>query len=97
METVYKKYRPAHEILIEYYAYNDLRNILEKEWKEEDEKFKSHCDKLYTEYEEAFKNEQKREESSKSARIAKKLETMRMTDDLVSKIKLRQELKKNIK
>ena len=36
METIYERKKPAHEILIEYYAYSDLRNILEKEWKEEE-------------------------------------------------------------
>ena len=56
METIYERKKPAHEILIEYYAYSDLRNILEKEWKEEDERFKNHCDKLYTEYEEKLYN-----------------------------------------
>tara|TARA_B100000902_G_C26844050_1_gene684823 strand:+ start:367 stop:648 length:282 start_codon:yes stop_codon:yes gene_type:complete len=89
METVYAKYRPAHEILIEYYAYNDLRRILELEWKEEDDKFKKQCDKLYTEYEEASANERKREQNSKSARIAQKLEQMKLTNELVEKIKLK--------
>ena len=89
METVYEKYRPAHEVLIEYYSYDDLRRILRIEWEEEDKKFKIQCDKLYAEYEKAYANEQRREQNSKSARIAKKLETMRMTDELVNKIKLR--------
>ena len=93
METIYERKKPAHEILIEYYAYSDLRNILEKEWKEEDERFKNHCDRLYTEYEETAASERHREENSKSARIARKLEQMRLTDELVTKIKLRNEKK----
>ena len=89
METVYEKYRPAHEVLIEYYAYEDLRRILKIEWEHEDEKYKIHCDELWNEYETAYTNEKNREENSKSAKIAKKLEQMKMTDELVSKIKLR--------
>jgi len=94
LETVYQKYKPAHELLIEYYTYNDLRIIIKDEWKEEDEKYEKQCIKLYQEYEEAAAREQQRETNSKSARIAKKLEQMRLTDSLVNKIKLRQELKK---
>ena len=41
METVYEKYRPAHHVLIEYYAYEDLRRILKIEWQQEDEKYKA--------------------------------------------------------
>ena len=69
METVYEKYRPAHEVLIEYYSYEDLRRILKIEWEEEDRKYQQQCDKLYEEYETAAANERKREENSKSARI----------------------------
>ena len=94
METVYQKYKPAHELLIEYYTYYDLRIIIRDEWKEEDEKYERQCIKLYKEYEEAAARERQREENSKSARIAKKLEQMRLTDSLVNKIKLRQGLKK---
>lgn len=93
METIYERKKLAHELLIEYYAYSDLRNILEKEWKEEDEKFKEHCDRLYTEYEKTAASERHREENSKSARIARKLEQMKLTDELVTKIKLRNEKK----
>ena len=89
METVYEKYRPAHEVLIEYYAYEDLRRILKIEWEHEDELYKNHSDVLWKEYETASANEQRRERNSKSARIAKKLEQMRLTDELVSKIKRR--------
>ena len=51
METVYEKYRPAHEVLIEYYAYEDLRRILKIEWEHEDELYKKHSDILWIEYE----------------------------------------------
>ena len=91
METVYQKYKPAHELLIEYYTYNDLRIIIKDEWKEEDEKYERQCIKLYQEYEEAAARERQREENSKSARIAKKLEQMRLTNDLIEKIKYRNE------
>ena len=91
METVYQKYRPASDLLMEYYGWCDLRKIVEEDWKVEDERYKKQCDKLYEEYETAAKSERQREESSKSARIATKLETMKMTEDLVAKIKLRNE------
>ena len=89
METVYEKYRPAHEVLIEYYAYEDLRRILKIEWEHEDHLYRKHSDVLWKEYETAYANEKRREENSKSARIARKLEQMRLTDELVNKIKLR--------
>jgi len=89
VETVYEKYRPAHEVLIEYYAYDDLRRLIRIDWEEEDRKYQQQCDKLYAEYEKAYANEQRRERNSKSARIARKLEQMRLTDELVSKIKRR--------
>ncbi len=91
METVYQKHKPAHELLIEYYTYYDLRIIIRDEWKEEDEKYEKQCIKLYKEYEEVAAKEQQREENSKSARIAKKLEQMRLTNDLIEKIKYRNE------
>ena len=93
METVYQKYKPAHELLIEYYTYDDLRRIMRDEWKEEDEKYERQCFKLYKEYEEAAAREKQREENSKSARIAKKLEQMRLTNDLIEKIKYRNDKK----
>ena len=75
--------------MIEYYAYEDLRRILKIEWEHEDELYKNLSDVLWKEYETASANEQRRERNSKSARIARKLEQMRLTDELVSKIKLR--------
>jgi hypothetical protein len=32
LQTVYEKYRPAHEILIEYYAYCELRRFIRDDW-----------------------------------------------------------------
>ena len=89
METVYEKYRQGHEGLIEYYAYEDLRRILKIEWEHEDDLYRKHSDVLWKEYENAAAKEKRREENSKSARIARKLEQMRLTDELVNKIKLR--------
>ena len=88
METIYEKKRTSTEALMEYYWYYEHRDYLRNDWKEEDEKIKQHCDTLYAEFEELYRQEKSREENSKSARIAKKLETMKLTDELVSKIKL---------
>ena len=88
METIYEKKRTSTEALQEYYWYYEHRDYLRNDWKEEDEKIKQHCDTLYAEFEELYRQEKSREENSKSARIAKKLETMKLTDELVSKIKL---------
>ena len=77
METVYEKYRPAHEILMEYYWYCDHRSMIEDEWKEEDDIYKNHCDRLYEEYEKARAQEKRLAESSKSARVAKRLEEIK--------------------
>ena len=74
---------------MEYYWYVD--HILQEEqfFKEEISKWQSQADKLYSEFKEAAENERKREENSKSAKLAKKLEQMRLTQDLVTKIKRR--------
>ena len=88
METIYEKKRTSTEALMEYYWYYEHRDFLRNDWKEEDQKIKQHCDTLYAEFEELYRQEKSREENSKSARIAKKLETMKLTDELVSKIKL---------
>ena len=89
METVYKKHRRAHEIRIEYYWYVD--HILQEEqfFKEEIAQWQAQANKLYREFEEASADERKREQNSKSARVAKKLEQMRLTEELVTKIKRR--------
>ncbi len=89
METVYEKKEKAHEVLIEYYAYYDLRRVCKEIWKEEDALYEKQCNVLYEKFEELAKEERKREENSKSARIARKLEQMKLTDELVSKIKRR--------
>ena len=92
METVYEKKKKAHEVLIEYYAYHDLRRVCEEIWKEEDALYEKQCNALYEKFEKLAKEEKKREENSKSARIARKLEQMKLTDELVSKIKRRNSL-----
>jgi hypothetical protein len=88
METIYEKKRTSTEALMEYYWYYEHRDYLRNDWKEEDEKIKQYCDTLYAEFEKLYRQEKSREENSKSARIAKKLEQMKLTDELVSKIKL---------
>ena len=94
METVYEKYKPASEYLMEYYTWVDLLGIERREFEEHAEAIEKHCKKLYEHFERAAKREKEREENSKSARVARKLEQMRMTNELVEKIKLRQELRK---
>ena len=94
METVYEKYKSASEYLMEYYTWVDLLGIERREFEEHAEAIEKHCKKLYANFERATKEERRREQNSKSARIARKLEQMRMTNELVEKIKLRQELKK---
>ena len=94
METKYEKYKTASEYLMEYYTWVDLLGIERREFEEHAEAIEKHCKKLYANFERAAKEERRREQNSKSARIARKLEKMRMTNELVEKIKLRQELKK---
>ena len=93
METVYEKYKSASEYLIEYYTWIDLLGIERREFEEHSEAIEKHCKRLYENFERAAAEERKREENSKSARIAKKLEQMRLTNELVNKIKLRNEKK----
>ena len=94
METIYEKKRKSHEVLIEYYAYHDLRSILKKEWETEDQRFQKHCDKLYSEYEK-LKAEEKRIEKSKSAKIEKKLEALKKIKPDYSDTVLLKKLKKS--
>ena len=93
METVYEKYKTASEYLMEYYTWVDILGIEKREFEEHAEAMEKHCKRLYENFERAAKEERRREQNSKSARIAKKLEQMRLTDELVSKIKLRNEKK----
>ena len=79
---------------MEYYTWIDILDIERKEFNEHAESIERHCKLLYNNFERAAEQERQREENSKSARIARKLEQMRMTNELVEKIKLRQELKK---
>ena len=94
METVYKQYKPGRELLLEYYTWVDILDIEREEFKRHAESMEKHAKQIYEEFERAAKQERQREENSKSARIARKLEQMKMTNDLVEKIKLRQQLKK---
>ena len=93
METVYEKYKAASEYLMEYYTWVDLLGIERREFEEHAEAIEKHCKRLYVNFEKAAAEARKREENSKSARIAKKLEQMRLTKELVTKIKLRNEKK----
>tara|TARA_B000000565_G_C23435948_1_gene242083 strand:+ start:154 stop:444 length:291 start_codon:yes stop_codon:yes gene_type:complete len=93
METVYKQYKPARELLLEYYTWVDILDIEREEFKRHAESMEKHAKQIYAEFERAAKQEEQREKNSKSARIARKLEQMKLTNDLVEKIKLRQELK----
>ena len=94
METVYKQYKPARELLLEYYTWVDILDIEREEFKRHAESMEKHAKQIYEEFERAAKQERQREENSKSARIARKLEQMKLTNDLVERIKLRQQLKK---
>ena len=94
VQTVYEAYKPASEYLMEYYTWIDILDIERREFNEHAEAIEKHCKELYEKFEKAAAQEKRREENSKSARIARKLEQMRMTNDLVEKIKFRQQLKK---
>ena len=94
VQTVYEAYKPASEYLMEYYTWIDILDIERREFNEHAESIEKHCKELYEKFEKAAAQEKRREENSKSARIARKLEQMRMTNDLVEKIKFRQQLKK---
>ena len=89
METVYEKYKPASEYLKEYYTWVDLLGIERREFEEHAEAIEKHCKKLYEHFERAAKREKEREENSKSARVARKLEQLKLTNELIEKIKLR--------
>ncbi len=78
METIYEKKKTSEQVLMEYYWFYEHRDHLRNEWKEEDDKLKNHCDTLYAEFEELYRQEKSREENSKSARIARKLEQMKL-------------------
>lgn len=80
METIYEKKELAREVLMEYYAYCELRGFLQDDWEKEDEKWKKQCDKLYDKYEKLYKEERNREERSKSGKVAKKLEALKKKD-----------------
>ena len=64
METIYEKKRTSADALMEYYWYYEHRDHLRNDWKDEDEKIKQHCDNLYAEFEELYRQEKSREENS---------------------------------
>ena len=78
METIYyEKKTQASEVLMEYYAYCELRDYAKDDWKEVDDKYEKQCNFLYSKYETLHKEEKERLEHSKSAKVAKKLENMK--------------------
>jgi len=93
METVYEKYKSASEYLMEYHTWITILGMEREEFEEHAETIEKHCERLYANFEKAAAEERKREESSKSTRIAKKLEQMKLTEGLIAKIKYRNEKK----
>ena len=63
METIYEKKKTSEQALMEYYWFYEHRDHLRNDWKEEDEKLKQHCDTLYAEFEELYRQERQREET----------------------------------
>ena len=80
METIYERKTLAREVLMEYYAYCELREFIRDDWEKEDKKWKKQCDNLYDKYEQLHEEERKREEHSKSGKLAKKLEALKKKD-----------------
>ena len=93
MQTVYETYKPASEYLMEYHTWVTILGMEREEFEQHAKSVEKHCKQLYENFEKAAAQEKRREENSKSARVAKKLEQLKMTNELVEKIKLRQELK----
>ncbi len=81
METVYEKVERASNVLMEYYAYCELRGYARDDWTEIDKKYEKQCNFLYSMYETLHKEEKRREEHSKSAKLAKKLEQIKTKVD----------------
>ena len=74
VQTVYEAYKPASEYLMEYYTWIDILDIERREFNEHAESIERHCKILYENFEKTAEQEKKREENSKSARVARKLE-----------------------
>jgi len=81
METLYEKKQRASDILMEYYAYCELRDYVRKDWEVEDLKYKKQCNFLYSRYETLHEEEEKRIKHSKSTRVARKLEEIKQGKD----------------
>ncbi len=81
METIYEEKEKASNVLMEYYAYCELRDYAKDDWTEIDEKYKKQCNFLYNKYETLYKEERRIEEHSKSAKLAKKLERIKTKVD----------------
>ena len=77
METIYEKVERASNVLMEYYAYCELRDYAKDDWTEIDQKYEKQCNFLYNKYRTLCEEERRREEHSKSAKVAKKLETLK--------------------
>jgi len=78
METIYyEKKTQASEVLMEYYAYCELRDYAKDDWKEVDDKYEKQCNFLYSKYETLVREKERSETISKSAKVAKKLENMK--------------------
>ena len=78
---------------MEYYAHCDLRSYIREDWEKTDAVWEKQCNYLYEKYETLSKEEARKREESKSAKVAKKLEALkRATPDysdtvLLKKIK----------
>ena len=81
METVYEKKELASQVLMEYYAYCELRKYVREDWEKEDEKYKKQCNFLYSKYETLHDEEERREKASKSAKVARRLEELKYKPD----------------
>jgi len=81
METIYEKVERASNVLMEYYAYCELRDYAKKDWVEIDKKYEKQCNFLYSKYETLQKEEKRIAEHSKSAKLAKKLEQIKTKVD----------------
>ena len=94
METVYKKAERASNVLMEYYAYCELRGYARDDLIEIDKKYEKQCNFLYSKYETLHEEESRREESSKSAKVSKKLEQIKIKPDYSDTVLLKKLRKK---
>ena len=94
METVYEKKESASAVLMEYYAYCELRKFVQDDWEKEDTKYEKQCEFLYSKYEELHKKENHKLEQSKSTKVAKKLEDIKDKPDYSDTVLLKKLRKK---